>query len=262
MRYVRRIAADLADGIRAGLLISSVDLADVDDAPGLVVVAEDGAVVSMTAAGERWLDELRPTGARSHQLPSEIHALAARLKRPDAADAGLPRLTVRTRSGRWAVLHASHLPAMDTKAVAVIIEAPSPSDLAPLLMRAHGLTPQEQALTTLICRGLSTRELADRLRITPNTVQEHLKAIFDKTGVRSRRELVTAILQQHDLPHHRRPTARALRLTSARRRCGSRAGAPLPPPRDGRSGRRGDVGRRSKPRGKAAWCGRRTARAS
>ena len=201
VRYVRRIAADLADGIRAGLLISSVDLADVDDAPGLVVVAEDGAVVSMTAAGERWLDELRPTGARSHQLPSEIHALAARLKRPDAADAGLPRLTVRTRSGRWAVLHASHLPAMDTKAVAVIIEAPSPSDLAPLLMRAYGLTPQEQALTTLICRGLSTRELADRLRITPNTVQEHLKAIFDKTGVRSRRELVTAILQQHYLPH-------------------------------------------------------------
>jgi DNA-binding CsgD family transcriptional regulator len=67
-------------------------------------------------------------------------------------------------------------------------------------MMAYGLTKQEQTVTGLVCRGLSTREIAERLHITLNTVQDHLKSIFDKTGVRSRRELVAAILQEHYLP--------------------------------------------------------------
>lgn len=79
----------------------------------------------------------------------------------------------------------------------MIIEEPSPAELAPVLMMAYGLTNQEQALTQLVCRGLSTRELGDRLHITNNTAQDHLKSVFEKTGVRSRRELVTAILQDN-----------------------------------------------------------------
>jgi DNA-binding CsgD family transcriptional regulator len=67
-------------------------------------------------------------------------------------------------------------------------------------MMAYGLTKQEQTITQLVCRGLSTRELGGRLHITANTVQDHLKSIFDKTGVRSRRELVAAILQEQFLP--------------------------------------------------------------
>jgi DNA-binding NarL/FixJ family response regulator len=67
-------------------------------------------------------------------------------------------------------------------------------------MMAYGLTKQEQTLTTLVCRGTSTPEIAARLRITANTVQDHLKSIFDKTGVRSRRELVARILREQYLP--------------------------------------------------------------
>jgi DNA-binding CsgD family transcriptional regulator len=87
----------------------------------------------------------------------------------------------------------------ETDAIAVIIEEPSPAELAPVLMIAHGVTKQEQSLTALVCRGLSTKELA-RLHITPHTVQDHLKSIFDKTGVSSTRELVATILQEQYLP--------------------------------------------------------------
>ena len=67
-------------------------------------------------------------------------------------------------------------------------------------MLAYGLTKQEQTVTRLVCRGQSTRELSEALHISPHTVQDHLKSIFDKTGVRSRRELVATILQEQYLP--------------------------------------------------------------
>jgi DNA-binding CsgD family transcriptional regulator len=200
VRYVRRLAPHLAEGIRAGLLASHVELTDVADAPGLVLMGSDGSFISTTAAGERWLDELGCAQPAGPGLPLEFHALAATLGQPDTAETALPTVRVRTRAGRWAVLHASRLPSGGGPAIAVIIEEPSPAELAPVLMMAYGLTRQEQAVTGLVCRGLSTREIAGRLHITLNTVQDHLKSVFDKTGVRSRRELVAAILQEQYLP--------------------------------------------------------------
>jgi hypothetical protein len=49
-------------------------------------------------------------------------------------------------------------------------------------------------------RGLATKEIADALRLSNYTVQDHLKAIFDKTGARSRGELVGRIFLEHYLP--------------------------------------------------------------
>jgi len=42
--------------------------------------------------------------------------------------------------------------------------------------------------------------MAERLDLAPDRVQVHLKSVFDKTGVRSRRELVAVILKQQYLP--------------------------------------------------------------
>ena len=51
------------------------------------------------------------------------------------------------------------------------------------------LTPQEDAVTTLVAKGLTNREVAAELYVSPKTVQYHLTRIYAKLGVRSRAEL-------------------------------------------------------------------------
>ncbi|MBV9337838.1 MAG: helix-turn-helix transcriptional regulator [Solirubrobacterales bacterium] len=198
--YVHRLAPHVAEGIRAGILIASTELASGGDSPGLVLVASDGSLLSATEAGERWLEELADHVREGSDVPIPVLTLAARLQGADASSGELPKLRVQTRAGRWAVLHASRMTTSGTDAVAVIIDEPSPAELAPVILMAYGLTKQEQVLTALVCRGLSTGAIAERLHITPNTIQEHLKSIFEKTGVSSRRELVATILQEQYMP--------------------------------------------------------------
>ena len=171
--YIRRLTLRVAEGIRAGMLAASVEACDPADAPGLVVFGGDGSFVSTTTAGRRWLDALGHPDPERSGVPAEIQALAVRLGQAATVGAPLPRLRMRTPAGRWAVLHASHLPVENTDAIAVIIDEPSPSELAPVLMMAYGLTNQERTVTGLVCRGLATREIAGRLHISAHTLQDH-----------------------------------------------------------------------------------------
>ena len=51
------------------------------------------------------------------------------------------------------------------------------------------LTAHELQVARLVVGGLSNRDLAARLFISPRTVEAHLTAIFRKLGVANRREL-------------------------------------------------------------------------
>ena len=65
---------------------------------------------------------------------------------------------------------------------------------------AYGLSPRERDIARLVLQGLSTSEIATELFLSPHTVQDYLKAIFDKVGVRSRREMVTRVFTEHYAP--------------------------------------------------------------
>lgn len=113
------------------------------------------------------------------------------------AEVGRARRTVK---GRWAILHASWVNLRGDKAITVIFEEAAPAEVAPVIMSAYGLTGREQTICELVCQGLPTRQIADRLHLTTDTIQDHLKSVFDRTGVHSRGELVAAILQREYLP--------------------------------------------------------------
>jgi DNA-binding CsgD family transcriptional regulator len=58
---------------------------------------------------------------------------------------------------------------------------------------ADGLTAREREVCREVIAGHSTADMASRLFISSNTVQDHLKSIFAKVGVRSRGELVARL---------------------------------------------------------------------
>ncbi|WP_368072465.1 response regulator transcription factor [Paenibacillus sp. KS1] len=64
------------------------------------------------------------------------------------------------------------------------------------MSEAYELSEREKQILNAIVRGMSTKELALSLHISAYTVQDHIKAIFAKTGTSSRRDLVWRLFSQ------------------------------------------------------------------
>jgi DNA-binding CsgD family transcriptional regulator len=206
--YLAKLTPHLAEGLRTALLIGDAREAFLPpEGPGLVLLADDLSLAAITPTAEGWLAEVAKSDWPSAlELPGAVYAVATRLLALERGDHTpttdlMPGIRLRTVSGRWLVLHASRLRTADTEGqIAVIFEEARPSEIAPLIVDAYGLTKREGEITQLVLRGLSTAEVSEKLHITPNTVRDHFKAIFDKVGVRSRRELVGQVFAQHYQP--------------------------------------------------------------
>jgi DNA-binding CsgD family transcriptional regulator len=205
--FLREVSLYLAEGARRGLLFGEATHPEGHDAPGLLVLTEDWSVESLTPGVERWLSEL-PDGDWETQgkLPPAVLAVAGRALRTaenEEAPGEIALARVLSREGRWMVLHGAALVADGARRVAVIVEPAHPARISPLLMAAYQLTDREQDVTRLVLQGDSTAQIADGLCVSPHTVQQHLKSVFEKTGVRSRRELVGKVFFSHYEPRVR-----------------------------------------------------------
>jgi DNA-binding NarL/FixJ family response regulator len=187
----------LAEGVRRAILLTARLLAgaDEDAPPGVLLVGPDNTIVMADAAAETWLGELRESGP-GRPLPQAVSAVAGRARRL-AADASTEqraaRARLRTARRGWLVVRGSALTPESDALTAVTLEPARPRDLAPLVADAYELTPRERAVTQLVAEGLSTSAIAERLYLSTWTVQDHLKAIFEKVGAATRGELVARV---------------------------------------------------------------------
>jgi DNA-binding CsgD family transcriptional regulator len=204
--YLARLTPHFAEGLRTALLLNSRTTLEMQDEPGLLLLADDLSVVATTPSAERWLAEVREADwPRKRALPYAVSAVVARMlaleRGVDAQPDLVPRAHLRTASGHWLVLHASRLSGPGAQGhIAVIFELARPAEVAPLIVQAYDLSKRESEIMQLVVRGHSTAEISAEFHISSNTVQDHLKAIFEKVGVRSRRELVGQLLAQHYQP--------------------------------------------------------------
>jgi DNA-binding NarL/FixJ family response regulator len=124
------------------------------------------------------------------------------LARDGGTGTEVARARVRTATGHWLVVHGSVLSSRegDDPRVAIWLEAARPPELAALIADAYGFTERERRVTELVAQGFSTNEISTRLHLSAYTVQDHLKAIFDKSGTGSRGDLVARLFFDHYLP--------------------------------------------------------------
>jgi DNA-binding CsgD family transcriptional regulator len=167
---------------------------------GSLWVSDEGELLFASPSARKLLERLR-TSDSPRRAAAALGSLAARAIAPIRREAeGRPSpvsMRVRATDGDWISLHAERIRDADGSAggVGIVIGPAHPGEVFPMLVEAYRLSPREQEIARAVLTGQSTKEISNRLHISSYTVQDHLKSIFDKVGVRSRRQLV------HHLAH-------------------------------------------------------------
>jgi DNA-binding CsgD family transcriptional regulator len=182
--YLAAVAPALATAVR---LAVRLDIAAPRTVPGSAVVVLDpsGAARSMTARAREWRDRFDDLAPGRFDAVLRLLLTGMRSSPTAAFEARL-----RDGAGGWAVLRATPLLGDDERGVAVTIDPAGARDLLMPTLLAFGLTAREREICEQVLAGRSTAAIAGALFISANTVQDHLKSVFDKAGVRSRRDLV------------------------------------------------------------------------
>nr|WP_230205250.1 helix-turn-helix transcriptional regulator [Parafrankia elaeagni] len=202
--FIASLSAAFARGVRTGMLTRIAGtLPASPGGPAVLIVDRAGRLVQRSAHTAARLAELTGGGLEGDPT-SSIGALIGAARRYAAGETRtLPRCRIRSANGQWFVLHASPLSgAGDDRAgeVVITIEEARPPEIVPLVVAAFGLTLRERDVTQLVLQGADTKEIAATLHLSSYTVQDHLKAIFVKAAVRSRRELISRIYFDQYVP--------------------------------------------------------------
>ena len=189
VRVIAPVVEMIADGQRAALIRGALTQDGDADGPAVVIIGADGGVESATEQALKYLRRVQP--ARSDEpwltLPAQLAA-----RRAAAGLRGTSR--VRLPGGSWLVLRAARSGAPDrAKRFVVTMEPARPPEVVRIAAAAFGFTPREAEIFEHVLAGRTSIDIARRLFISPHTVQDHLKKIFVKAQVNSRKELTSRI---------------------------------------------------------------------
>jgi DNA-binding CsgD family transcriptional regulator len=201
-RLVAELSRPVGEAFRRSALIGAERAPEDIEGPGMLIFDRNGVLDSLNEPAEAFLRSLPQTRTsdRGAAVPTEVLTVAAQTRAIHAGRTrGVARARLQDRHGRWLVVHGFPLRGAHGRqdATALVIEPAKGSEIAPLIVEAYEFTAREQQITQMIARGLSTREIAETLRLSSHTVRDYIKQIFEKVGVTSRGELVAKIFAEH-----------------------------------------------------------------
>lgn len=184
--FARRIAPVVTNAVRGALVRAAApDVSmEVEHGPAVLIV-DDHEITDATPAATRWIEELTRTDTGHGDIPAVVRAVAAH-----AMAGRTVAQRARSRGGTWVVLRGA--PLHQGRCV-VTIEVAGPPEVASIVTAGLGLTGREIDVVTAVLKGWPTKRIAAELHLSAYTVQDHLKSVFAKAGVNSRRELVADV---------------------------------------------------------------------
>ena len=157
---------------------------EVDDRSGTALCVE---ALSWAAAARQAWDRAAQLGGAAEavwrSIPAELPGPLAP-RRHECTTAARSALGDR----RWTALHRAGAVLDRSGAVALALDEPPPSAPAPR-PGADPLTARQREVARLVAEGLTDRQIAARLVISPRTAESHVEQILARLGVRSRAEI-------------------------------------------------------------------------
>ncbi|MEU7745923.1 helix-turn-helix transcriptional regulator [Nonomuraea sp. NPDC049158] len=165
---------------------------------GLIVIGADHAIRAVTPQARAWLAQMWTPGRCD--LPDwladtsmECLSLDTRTYARDP-DSWRPRICAPAAIfGRWTVIEGQPLSPDGDGDVAIVIQAATGPLLLPSFCDWYGITPRERCVVECLYAGAAPKQIARRLDLSVHTVNDHLKAVFRKTGASGRDELMAAL---------------------------------------------------------------------
>jgi DNA-binding NarL/FixJ family response regulator len=195
--FLSGIAAPVTEGLRRCQARAFDLAAPARDRTGpvVLVLSPDLEVRAQTPETEEYLRVLVPPDADRHPIPAGAYNVAAQLLAVESGvDDHPPFARVHLAGGVWLTLRAARMGETvptDERDIAVTIESASPAERLAFYVRACGLSSREVEVIEHLATGADTHRIAKRMFLSEHTVQDHLKSIFAKTGIRNRRTLLT-----------------------------------------------------------------------
>jgi DNA-binding CsgD family transcriptional regulator len=168
-------------------------------AHGVLLVTSQGRILHVNQLARRELERAAVLGADRGELkvlmPADAKAFQHAMAKAVAGKRSLIKLATDGVDFTLAVVPLQRQPGMPCERMALVLSrlGVSESGVFSAFARSHGLTQTEEQVLVLLCRCLSTPEIAVQMKVAVSTVRSHVRSLCAKTASSGVRELVNRV---------------------------------------------------------------------